>query len=143
MPALVLNYFGQGALLLEHPEAVKTRSDDAQLWHCRLWSDRPPWPRCCSQALISGAFSATKDRSAGLICRACKCFTPAFGKPGKSTFFINWALFAAIVMLWSVQVLRRLATAYGTHCSVRQHGHHHHPDVLCHPRLEDALWSCA
>jgi KUP system potassium uptake protein len=30
---------------LSTPEAVKTRSDDAQLWHCRLWSDRPPWPR--------------------------------------------------------------------------------------------------
>lgn len=30
LPSLVLNYFGQGALLLKHPEAIKTRSS---CWH--------------------------------------------------------------------------------------------------------------
>ena len=47
MPALVLNYFGQGALLLEHPEAVKNpffmmAPDWALLPAGRCWPPPPP-----------------------------------------------------------------------------------------------------
>ena len=62
MPALVLNYFGQGALLLAEPRAVRNP----------FFMMAPDWltlPLVClatmaaviaSQALISGAFSVNK-----------------------------------------------------------------------------------
>jgi len=61
LPGLVLNYFGQGALLIEHPEAIENP----------LFNMGPTWFRwplvilatfatiIASQALISGAFSLT------------------------------------------------------------------------------------
>ena len=63
MPALVLNYFGQGALLLKNPEAVKNP----------FYLMAPDWALIpllvlatlaaviASQALITGAFSVTKQ----------------------------------------------------------------------------------
>jgi KUP system potassium uptake protein len=63
LPALVLNYFGQGALLLDHPEAVRNP----------FYSLVPSWALypmvgiataaavVASQALISGAFSLTRQ----------------------------------------------------------------------------------
>ena len=62
-PALLLNYFGQGALLLEHPEAVKNP----------FYLLAPHWAMypllvlatfasvIASQAVISGAFSVTRQ----------------------------------------------------------------------------------
>jgi KUP system potassium uptake protein len=63
MPALLLNYFGQGALLLRHPEAVKNP----------FFNLSPDWflipltalatvaAVIASQAVISGAFSLTRQ----------------------------------------------------------------------------------
>ncbi len=63
LPALVLNYFGQGALLLDHPEAARNP----------FYSLVPGWALypmvgvataaavVASQALISGAFSLTRQ----------------------------------------------------------------------------------
>src|SRR6185312_13961979 len=63
LPALVLNYFGQGALLLDHPEAARNP----------FYSLVPAWALypmvvlataaavVASQALISGAFSLTRQ----------------------------------------------------------------------------------
>ena len=63
LPALLLNYFGQGALLLHHPEAAETL-----FYHLA-----PPWGLyplvvlatlatvIASQAVISGAFSLTRQ----------------------------------------------------------------------------------
>ena len=63
MPALVLNYFGQGAMLLLHPENVKSP----------FYEMAPPWALfpliglatlatvIASQALITAAFSVTKQ----------------------------------------------------------------------------------
>ena len=63
LPALVLNYFGQGALLLQNPEAA----------HQPFFLLAPPWALyplvalataaaiIASQALISGAFSLTRQ----------------------------------------------------------------------------------
>jgi KUP system potassium uptake protein len=63
LPALVLNYFGQGALLLDHPEAARNP----------FYSLVPDWALypmvalataaavVASQALISGAFSLTRQ----------------------------------------------------------------------------------
>ena len=63
LPALLLNYFGQGALLLSTRRRARTRSS---CWRrpgrsIRWW----PSPRCAtviaSQAVISGAFSLTRQ----------------------------------------------------------------------------------
>ncbi|MEZ5215368.1 MAG: KUP/HAK/KT family potassium transporter [Ilumatobacteraceae bacterium] len=62
-PALTLNYFGQGSLLLKHPERIEEKSFFFQLGP--HWAN---WPLVilatmatviASQALISGAFSLT------------------------------------------------------------------------------------
>ncbi len=46
LPALVLNYFGQGALLLQNPELRATRSTCwRRAGRCCRWSGWPPWPR--------------------------------------------------------------------------------------------------
>jgi KUP system potassium uptake protein len=63
-PALVLNYFGQGALLLAEPAAVRTRSTCC----CRLGALPDGGARhrgdvIASQAVISGAFSLTRQAS--------------------------------------------------------------------------------
>ncbi len=70
MPALTLNYFGQGALLLAQPEAVK----NPFFYLAPEWAALPlvglatAAAVIASQALISGAFSVTKQGdSAGLF----------------------------------------------------------------------------
>ena len=64
LPALLLNYFGQGALLLRDPgHAVESvLPPGAALGALSRWSrSRPPRPSIASQALISGAFSLTRQ----------------------------------------------------------------------------------
>ncbi|MBI5164875.1 MAG: potassium transporter Kup [Magnetospirillum sp.] len=63
LPALVLNYFGQGALLLKHPEAV----ENPFFMLAPSWAGVPMLilATCAtviaSQAVISGAFSVTRQ----------------------------------------------------------------------------------
>ncbi|MBC7548296.1 MAG: potassium transporter Kup [Polaromonas sp.] len=117
MPALVLNYFGQGALLLGNPAAVKNP----------FYLMMPEWALLpmvalatmatviASQALISGAFSATKQIvQLGYLPRL-QMFHTSVKETGQIYIpFINWALFVAIVM--AVVLFKSsgaLATAYG------------------------------
>ena len=117
MPALALNYFGQGALLLSTPEAVKNP----------FYLMMPDWALLpmvglatmatviASQALISGAFSATKQIvQLGYLPRL-QMFHTSIRETGQIYIpFINWALFVAIVM--AVVMFKSsgaLATAYG------------------------------
>ena len=117
MPALVLNYFGQGALLLSTPEAVKNP----------FYLMMPDWALLpmvglatmatviASQALISGAFSATKQIvQLGYLPRL-QMFHTSVKETGQIYIpFINWSLFVAIVM--AVVMFKSsgaLATAYG------------------------------
>ncbi len=63
LPALLLNYFGQGALLLENHALRRTRST---VWRRAgrsiRWSAWPPLATIiASQAVISGAFSLTRQ----------------------------------------------------------------------------------
>lgn len=117
MPALTLNYFGQGALLLAQPEAVKN-----PFFHLA-----PEWaalPLVClataaaviaSQALISGAFSVTKQViQLGFLPRLQVRHTSAYDKGQIYMPFVNWGLFALIVL--AVGMFRNsgnLAAAYG------------------------------
>ena len=117
MPALTLNYFGQGALLLTNPEAVKNP----------FFMMAPEWLTLplvglatvaaviASQALISGAFSVTRQViQLGYLPRLKVCHTSTRDTGQIYLPFVNWALFAMIVL--AVVLFRsssNLAAAYG------------------------------
>lgn len=117
MPALTLNYFGQGALLLANPEAVKNP----------FFLMAPEWallPLVClatcatviaSQALITGAFSVTKQVvQMGFLPRLNIVHTSVKETGQIYIPLVNWGLFVAIVM--AVAMFRsssNLAAAYG------------------------------
>ena len=117
MPALTLNYFGQGALLLANPEAVKNP----------FFMLAPEWLMLplvglatvaaviASQALISGAFSVTRQViQLGYLPRLKVCHTSTRDTGQIYLPFVNWALFAMIVL--AVVLFRsssNLAAAYG------------------------------
>ena len=117
MPALVLNYFGQGALLLEHPEAVSNP----------FFMMAPGWARIplvllatgatviASQALITGAFSVTRQViQLGYLPRLAILHTSVKTSGQIYIPFVNWGLFVAIVL--AVVMFRsssNLAAAYG------------------------------
>jgi KUP system potassium uptake protein len=117
MPALTLNYFGQGALLLAKPEAVKNPfylmlPEFAILPMVILATMATV---IASQALISGAFSATKGiMQLGYLPRLRILHTSVKETGQIYIPFVNWALFVAIVL--SVIMFKSssaLATAYG------------------------------
>ena len=117
MPALVLNYFGQGALLLKNPEAVKNP----------FYLMAPDWALIpllvlatlaaviASQALITGAFSVTKQVvQLGYLPRLNILHTSVREAGQIYIPFVNWGLFVAIVL--AVVMFRtsgNLAAAYG------------------------------
>ena len=117
MPCLVLNYFGQGALLLNNPAAVKNP----------FYLMAPDWALLplvglataatviASQALITGAFSVTKQAiQMGYLPRLRILHTSVRDTGQIYMPFINWGLFAVIVM--AVVMFRsssNLAAAYG------------------------------
>lgn len=117
MPALTLNYFGQGALLLKNPAAVKNP----------FFLMAPDWlllplvalatmaTVIASQALISGAFSVTKQViQLGYLPRLQVRHTSVKDTGQIYMPFVNWSLFVAIVL--AVVMFRsssNLAGAYG------------------------------
>ncbi len=117
MPALTLNYFGQGALLLSQPEAVKNP----------FYMMAPDWALLplvglatmatviASQALISGAFSVTKQViQLGFLPRLQVLHTSETDTGQIYMPFVNWGLFAAIVIAVGLfKSSSNLAAAYG------------------------------
>ncbi len=117
MPSLVLNYFGQGALLLNNPAAVKNP----------FFMMAPQWALMplvlmatlatviASQALITGAFSVTKQAiQMGYLPRLNIQHTSVRDTGQIYMPFVNWSLFATIVL--AVVMFRsssNLAGAYG------------------------------
>ena len=117
MPALTLNYFGQGALLLAEPEAVKNP----------FFMMAPDWALVplvvmatlatviASQALITGAFSVTKQViQLGYLPRLNILHTSVRDMGQIYIPLVNWGLFVAIVL--AVVMFRsssNLAAAYG------------------------------
>ncbi len=117
MPALTLNYFGQGALLLEDATAVKNpfylmAPDWAQLPLVLLATAATV---IASQALITGAFSVTKQViQLGYLPRLNIQHTSVRDTGQIYIPFVNWGLFVAIVL--AVVMFRsssNLAAAYG------------------------------
>ncbi|MFZ2296446.1 MAG: potassium transporter Kup [Polaromonas sp.] len=117
MPSLVLNYFGQGALLLNNPAAVKNP----------FFLMAPDWALIplvvlatmatviASQALITGAFSVTKQAiQMGYLPRLRIQHTSVRDTGQIYMPFVNWGLFVTIVL--AVVMFRsssNLAAAYG------------------------------
>jgi KUP system potassium uptake protein len=117
MPCLVLNYFGQGALLLNNPAAVKNP----------FYLMAPDWALLplvglatmatviASQALITGAFSVTKQAIQMGYLPRLKILHTSVRDTGQIYMpFINWGLFVTIVL--AVVMFRsssNLAAAYG------------------------------
>ena len=117
MPSLTLNYFGQGALLLSNPEAVKNP----------FYMMAPEWALIplvglatlatviASQALITGAFSVTKQViQLGYLPRLQVLHTSVKETGQIYMPFVNWGLFVLIVLAVALfKSSSNLAAAYG------------------------------
>ena len=117
MPALVLNYFGQGAMLLEQPEKVGNP----------FFEMAPTWAlypliglaTCAaviaSQALITAAFSVTKQAiQLGYLPRLRILHTSVKETGQVYVPFINWGLYICIVLaVVTFGSSSKLAGAYG------------------------------
>ncbi|MBF0158138.1 MAG: potassium transporter Kup [Magnetococcales bacterium] len=116
-PALVLNYLGQGAAVLDNPEAVTNP----------FYLSVPSWGLypmvalatmatvIASQAVISGAFSASFQAiQLGLLPRLTIKHTSHTDKGQIYVPAINWTLLVAVIMLILMfQSSGHLAAAYG------------------------------
>ncbi|TXI45091.1 MAG: potassium transporter Kup [Lysobacter sp.] len=117
LPALVLNYYGQGALLLQNPAAVANP----------FYMSVPQWAQApmlvlatiaaavASQAVITGAFSVARQAiQLGYVPRLAIKYTSKDTIGQIYVPSINWMLFAAVVMLTiGFGSSSALATAYG------------------------------
>ncbi len=117
MPALLLNYFGQGAMLLYTPEHVSNP----------FYLMAPDWALIplvmlataatviASQALLSAAFSVTKQAiQLGYLPRMVIRHTSVREAGQIYIPAVNWALFGAIVVAIALfKTSSNLATAYG------------------------------
>jgi KUP system potassium uptake protein len=117
MPALVINYFGQGALLINKPGAVQNP----------FYLMAPAWAQVpllvlatmaaviASQALISAAFSVTKQAiQLGLLPRMVIRHTSVRDTGQIYVPFINWGLFVFIVLaVVMFKSSAALGSAYG------------------------------
>ena len=116
-PALLLNYFGQGALLLANPEAVKNP----------FYLMVPEWALLpmivlatlaaviASQAVITGAFSLTKQAiQLGYLPRFAINHTSEREQGQIYVPFVNWfMLFAIVLLVLGFKTSTNLASAYG------------------------------
>jgi KUP system potassium uptake protein len=117
LPALLLNYFGQGALVLGNPEAVRNP----------FYLLAPGWALLpliglstmatiiASQAVISGAFSMTLQAiQLGYIPRMHIQHTSSDAQGQIYIGAVNWALMAGVILLViGFESSGALASAYG------------------------------
>jgi KUP system potassium uptake protein len=116
-PCLMLNYLGQGALLLDVPEAASNP----------FFLMAPEWARLplvviatlatiiASQAVISGAFSVTRQAiQLGFLPRLSIHHTSAKAEGQIYIPIVNWTLLVLVVLLvLGFQESTKLAAAYG------------------------------
>lgn len=122
MPSLVLNYFGQGALVLADPKAALNpfflMAPDLAL--IPLVALATAATVIASQALISGAFSATKQTiQLGFLPRLSILHTSARDTGQIYIPVVNWFLLAGVVFAVSLfGSSTALAAAYGISVSL-------------------------
>ncbi len=117
LPALVLNYFGQGALVLSSPAAISNpfylmAPDTFQLPLVILATLATV---IASQALISGAYSVARQcMQLGFLPRMTVTHTSATEEGQIYVPKINWALMLGVVVLvFAFRTSDNLAAAYG------------------------------
>ncbi|WP_116091614.1 potassium transporter Kup [Sphingomonas crusticola] len=117
LPCLLLNYMGQGALLLNHPGAIENP----------FFLMAPDWARLplvilatvatviASQAVISGAFSVTQQAvQLGFLPRLHIVNTSAKAAGQIYVPFVNWALLVMVIVITlGFRSSSNLAAAYG------------------------------
>ncbi|MGB4074364.1 potassium transporter Kup [Pseudomonas sp.] len=117
LPGLVLNYFGQGALLLDNPEAARNP----------FYLLAPAWALIpliglatfatiiASQAVISGAFSLTRQAiQLGFVPRMQIQHTSSNEEGQIYIGVVNWALMVGVILLViGFESSGALAAAYG------------------------------
>jgi KUP system potassium uptake protein len=117
MPALLMNYFGQGALLIAHPETVENP-------FFRMVPSFALYPMVAlsaaaaviaSQALISGVYSLTSQGTMlGLLPRVSIKHTSAHERGQIYVPFVNYALMLATIgLVLGFKTSSNLAAAYG------------------------------
>ncbi|HVY31150.1 MAG TPA: potassium transporter Kup [Polyangiaceae bacterium] len=116
-PALLMNYFGQGSLLLDDPKAVENPFFK-MVPHLALYPMvflSTAATVIASQALISGAFSLTSQGTMlGLLPRVAIKHTSADERGQIYVPFVNWALcLATIGLVLGFKSSSNLAAAYG------------------------------
>ncbi|MGH8538638.1 MAG: potassium transporter Kup, partial [Gammaproteobacteria bacterium] len=117
LPALLLNYFGQGALVLTTPAAIMNPfflmlPEGGQLPLCALATAATI---IASQAVISGAYSLTQQAlQLGYLPRVEIAHTSASERGQIYLPAVNWTLLAAIIgLVLGFQSSSNLAAAYG------------------------------
>jgi KUP system potassium uptake protein len=116
-PALGLNYLGQGALLITHPEAVS----NPFFQQLGAWSIYPlvvlstMAAVIASQATISGAFSVTQQAiSLGFLPRMQICYTSQSEMGQIYIPLVNWLQLSAVILaVIGFGSSSNLASAYG------------------------------
>ncbi|MTD39237.1 low affinity potassium transporter Kup [Erwinia sp. CPCC 100877] len=117
LPSLVLNYFGQGALLLRNPQAIKNP----------FFLLAPDWALIpllilatlatviASQAVISGVFSLTRQAVRLGYLSPMRIIHTSERESGQIYIpFINWLLYGSVVLvIVSFEHSSNLAAAYG------------------------------
>ncbi|AHZ84493.1 potassium transport protein Kup [Bdellovibrio bacteriovorus] len=117
LPALVLNYFGQGALLLNNPEAVSNP----------FYMLAPKWALLpmvmlstmatviASQALITGVFSITRQAIQLGFCPRVNIIHTSSQEIGQIYIpIVNWSMFIGVIWLvLTFKTSSNLAAAYG------------------------------
>ena len=117
LPALVLNYFGQGALILRQPAAA----ENPFFLMCPEWGRLPlvilatVATVIASQAVISGAYSATRQcMQLGFLPRLTVRHTSNVEEGQIYVPQVNMALFAGVIALvLAFKTSDNLASAYG------------------------------
>ena len=117
MPALILNYLGQGAMVLAHPETAK----DPFFLMAPAWALLPlvilatAATVIASQAVITGAFSLTQQAiQLGLLPRLKIQHTSETQAGQIYLPQINYLLMVLVILLvWQFQSSSKLASAYG------------------------------
>jgi KUP system potassium uptake protein len=122
MPCLILNYFGQGALVLANPAAA----ENPFFLMLPGWATMPMVALAtaatviASQALISGAFSATKQTiQLGYLPRLTILHTSQTDTGQIYVPAVNWALlFGVVLAVTTFRTSSALAAAYGISVSL-------------------------
>ncbi|HET7606890.1 MAG TPA: potassium transporter Kup [Sphingomicrobium sp.] len=122
LPALLLNYMGQGAMLLSlPPNAVLTAVKDpffylaSEAWRLPLVIIATLASIIASQAVISGAFSVTQQAiQLGFVPRLRITHTSESAAGQIYIPVVNWALMIMVLLLvFTFQTSSNLAAAYG------------------------------